>query len=60
MEHDELRSFFLDDARVGLNDGAAFGPEGKGFMRLNAACPRVILEEALVRIEKAVKVLRKR
>ena len=27
--------FFLESARVGLNDGAWFGEEGKGFVRLN-------------------------
>ena len=31
--------FFLKRARVGLNDGAWFGEEGKGFVRLNFGCP---------------------
>lgn len=50
-----LSEFFRERARVGLNDGYTFGPEGEGFMRLNVGCPRSILEEALRRIERAVK-----
>jgi len=30
-----------------------FGKEGNGFMRMNVACPRVILEKALDQLEKA-------
>ena len=37
---------------VGMNDGADFG--APGFIRLNFGCPREMLEEALMRIEKAV------
>lgn len=51
---DELRSFFIHQARVGLNDGRDFGPGGEGFQRINIACPRSVLEEALLRIEQAV------
>jgi cystathionine beta-lyase len=47
--------FFLREARVGLNDGAEFGAVGKGFVRLNFACPRQTLEEALGRMEQALK-----
>lgn len=54
LGHEELVKFFVDDARVGLNDGATFGPGGDGFMRLNVACPRSILQEGLERIEQAV------
>ena len=32
--------FFLDKAKVALNDGAEFGKGGEGFVRLNFACPR--------------------
>jgi len=53
----ELRSFFNSKAKVGLNDGPSFGPGGEGFQRMNLGCPRSILEEALKRIENAVKTL---
>ena len=47
-------NFFLSKAKVALNDGLAFGGNGKGFVRLNFGCPRSILAEALVRIAEAV------
>ena len=47
-------AFFLDKARVALNDGAAFGGPGRGFVRLNFACPRSILTEALDRMRRSL------
>jgi cystathionine beta-lyase len=49
-----LRGFMREKARVGLDDGFLFGTGGSGFQRMNIACPRSILEEALHRIEIAV------
>ena len=49
-----LRSFMREQAGVGLDDGFLFGAGGSGFQRMNIACPRSILAEALGRIEKAV------
>jgi cysteine-S-conjugate beta-lyase len=46
--------FFLKEAKVALNDGAAFGTGGQNFVRLNFACPRSTLEEALNRIKKTL------
>lgn len=39
-----------DEGRVRLSPGSGFGAEGRGFIRLNFACPRATLEEALDRI----------
>ena len=50
----DLRRLFLDDARVCLDDGYIFGPEGNGFQRVNIACPRPILAEALERIKNSI------
>jgi len=50
-----LREFMRRKAKVGLDDGFLFGKGGSGFQRMNIACPRRILEEALKRIETAVK-----
>ncbi|MCE7698800.1 MAG: pyridoxal phosphate-dependent aminotransferase [Methanobacterium paludis] len=50
----ELRDFMRDKAKVGLDDGFIFGDAGDGFVRMNIACPRPILGEALKRIEGAV------
>lgn len=50
----ELNDFMLQSARVAMNQGQIFGKEGEGFMRLNIACPRLMLQNALSGIENAV------
>ena len=47
-------TFFLDKARVALNDGKTFGRGGAGFVRLNFACPRATLAEGLDRMRHAL------
>ena len=54
LTQDELKQFFIQKARVGLNDGRTFGQQGFGFMRLNFGCSRRTLLEGLGRIEQAV------
>jgi cysteine-S-conjugate beta-lyase len=51
---DDPYSFFLEHARVALNDGQAFGRGGRGFVRLNFGCPRRTLTDALDRMARAV------
>lgn len=46
--------FFLEKARVGLNDGCDFGVQGEGFARLNFGCPQELLEEGLSRMKTAL------
>lgn len=46
--------FFLERARVAVNDGAVFGRGGEGFVRLNFGCPRSTLVEALQRMTDAL------
>ena len=41
-------------AKLGLNDGVPFGPGGQGYMRMNIACPRATLLQALEQFEIAV------
>jgi cystathionine beta-lyase len=53
----ELKKFMLKQAKVWLNGGPVFGSKETGFQRINIGCPRSILEEALKRIEHAVKEL---
>jgi len=48
------QKFFLEHARVALNEGAEFGPGGEGFVRLNFGCPRATLVEALERMRHAL------
>lgn len=54
MTNEELKNFFKKEAKVGLNDGLSFGADGEGFMRLNAGCPRVTLEQGVNRILSAL------
>ncbi len=54
MDDTTLRSFMREKVKVGLDDGFLFGAGGSGFQRMNIACPRGILQEALERIETAI------
>ncbi len=49
--------FFRASARVMLNDGAIFGPDGTGFVRLNFGAPRALLVEGLERMQAALEAL---
>ena len=49
-----LHHLFFEQAKVYLENGMVYGEEGEGFMRINLACPRQILENALARIQHAV------
>ena len=51
MEESSLNRLLIDKAEVALNKGSIYGKEGDGFFRLNFACPRQVLEEAMTRIE---------
>ena len=55
IEPGALEDFLLDNAKLRLENGAIFGEEGQGFARLNLACPRPLLEEALARLEAALR-----
>lgn len=49
----ELEDIMFKKAKVLFNQGYNFGKEGKGFVRINAACPRSILKECMDRIKNA-------
>ena len=54
MNHDELIDLFVNQAGLALNDGEMFNPGGKGFMRLNVATQRQILEKAMEKLKEAL------
>lgn len=54
LDDQALKKLLLVDARVYLDDGVIFGQGGSGFQRINIACPRSILTEALDRIRAQV------
>ena len=49
-----LTRMLVDDARVAVSDGASFGVEGTGMVRLNIGVPRSILNTGLNNIREAV------
>jgi cystathionine beta-lyase len=51
---EELEQVMLERAGLYLDEGYIFGDEGAGFERLNIACPRSLLKEALERIRNAM------
>lgn len=54
LPQEELVRFFVEKARLALNDGTMFGKPGEGFMRLNVGCPRPILQKALQQLSAAL------
>jgi len=54
MKGQIMKDFLVKEARLGLNDGASFGPGGEGFQRINIACPRSVLEKALRQLRDAL------
>lgn len=58
LSRKDLNRLFVEDAHLALNEGTTFGKEGEGFMRLNVACPRVVLKQALEQLEQAVEHLK--
>lgn len=57
MDNEQLRSFMIEKAGLGLNEGYTFGRSLSGYMRLNAACPRSVLEQAMKQLKEAVDTL---
>ena len=52
---DELEDLMINKAKLWLDSGKIFGDCGRGFQRINIACPRATLTEALERIRDAMK-----
>jgi putative C-S lyase len=55
LDEQSRARFMREKARMFWDEGYLFGTNGKGFARLNIACPTVILQAALERLQKAVK-----
>ena len=55
LSAEELEDFMLDQAGLWLNQGHRFGQEGRGFVRINIACPRSLLVQAMEQLSKAIK-----
>lgn len=54
VDHLELQAFMRDQAQLILIGGYIFGDCGKGYLRMNIACPKAILVTAMERLLKAI------
>lgn len=54
MTAKELDTLFVEKAKLVLNNGAMFGENGSGFMRLNVGVSRSVLEKSLSNLDKAI------
>lgn len=54
LSEEEREDLIVNKAHLWLDSGAMFGQAGEGFERINIACPRKILQQALEQLEAAV------
>lgn len=54
LGQDEIMDRLVNVGGVGLYSGTDFGEEGRGFFRMNVACPRAVLEKGLDGIRRAM------
>lgn len=54
LDEEALEHKIVHEAKLWLDGGGMFGAGGAGFQRINAACPRKLLQEALERIRSAL------
>ena len=54
LTEEQLERLIVHKAKLWLDSGTIFGKAGEGFERINIACPRTVLKEALERLEKAM------
>ena len=57
LTEEKLEHLIVQEAKLWLDSGAIFGVDGEGFERINIACPRAVLEEALKRLKAAIDTL---
>lgn len=54
LTKEQLEDLIINGAKLWLDSGAIFGNDGKGYQRINIACPRVILQQALTQLKEAI------
>lgn len=54
LSDEEVTKALVEKGKVALNNGISFGVGGKGYQRINLACPRSMVEEGLNRIKMAI------
>ncbi len=53
----QLTDFMVNKAGVAMSAGTYFGKNAEGYMRMNVACPRAVVQKALQQLKEAVKTL---
>lgn len=53
----QLKQFFIEQARIAMNPGSMFGEGGSGFMRMNIASPRSVLQQGCQQMHAAYQTL---
>ena len=54
LENEELEDLIINKSGLWLDSGAIFGEDGKGYQRINVACPRKTLEQALNQLKSGI------
>lgn len=54
LTEQQQQQLIVQDAKLWLDTGTLFGQGGEGFERINIACPRTTIEQAMQRMERAV------
>ncbi|MCX6052456.1 MAG: PatB family C-S lyase [Campylobacterales bacterium] len=54
LSNKKLKEFFVNEAKLGLNNGISFGREGSGFMRLNFAISHAKMLQVIKQLENAL------
>lgn len=54
LTEQQQRQLIVQDAKLWLDTGTLFGQGGDGFERINIACPRATIKQAMQRLERAV------
>lgn len=53
--NEDMYGLFITEGKILIENGFVFGDEGRDFVRINAACPRSILTECFLRMERVIK-----
>jgi cystathionine beta-lyase len=56
IEDEGIEDLIINKAKLWLDRGVMFGSGGKGFQRINIACPKAMLEKALSQLRDACEV----
>jgi cystathionine beta-lyase len=54
LKDTDLRRFFIEECKLGLNPGIMFGDGGSGFMRMNIGTRKTLIEQAVENIKNSL------